>query len=60
VFYYVVLEEMTNLARAVGITTFDDADRFGLALTLGGGEVRLLELATAYGPSPTAATGWSR
>ena len=45
---YVGLEEMTALARALGITTFDDADRFGLALTLGGGEVRLLELTAAY------------
>jgi membrane peptidoglycan carboxypeptidase len=39
---------MTNLARRLGITTFDDPDRLGLAVTLGGGEVRLLELATAY------------
>ncbi|HEY72063.1 MAG TPA: PBP1A family penicillin-binding protein [Thermoflexia bacterium] len=46
---YVGLDEMTKLARALGITTFDDADRFGLALTLGGGEVRLLELTAAYG-----------
>jgi penicillin-binding protein 1C len=52
---YVGIEEMTRLARAMGITTFDDAglsqsgDRFGLALTLGGGEVRLLELTAAYG-----------
>jgi len=46
---YVGLEEMTRLARAMGITTFDDAGRFGLALTLGGGEVRLLELTAAYG-----------
>ena len=45
---YVGLEAMTGLARALGITTFDEADRFGLALTLGGGEVRLLELTAAY------------
>jgi membrane carboxypeptidase/penicillin-binding protein PbpC len=43
------IEEMIRLARSMGITTFDDADRFGLALTLGGGEVRLLELTAAYG-----------
>ena len=42
------LPAMTNLARQMGITTFDEADRFGLALTLGGGEVRLLELTGAY------------
>jgi len=46
---YVGIERMTALARSMGITTFDDADRFGLALTLGGGEVRLLELTAAYG-----------
>jgi membrane peptidoglycan carboxypeptidase len=46
---YVTIERMTALARSTGITTFDDADRWGLALTLGGGEVRLLELTAAYG-----------
>jgi penicillin-binding protein 1C len=43
------VERMTGLARRMGITTFDDPDRLGLALTLGGGEVRLLELTAAYG-----------
>jgi membrane carboxypeptidase/penicillin-binding protein len=42
------IETMTNLAQRMGITTFDDPDKMGLALTLGGGEVSLLELATAY------------
>jgi 1A family penicillin-binding protein len=46
---YVGIQHMTDLARSLGITTFDDADRFGLAITLGGGEVRLLELTAAYG-----------
>ncbi|MEE8390123.1 MAG: PBP1A family penicillin-binding protein [Anaerolineae bacterium] len=46
---HVGIERMTALARSMGITTFDEADRFGLALTLGGGEVRLLELTAAYG-----------
>ncbi len=45
---YVGIKKMTALARSLGITTFDGVDRFGLALTLGGGEVRLLELTTAY------------
>jgi len=45
---YVGLEDMTALARRLGITTLDDSERFGLALTLGGGEVRLLELTAAY------------
>lgn len=42
------LERMLALARALGITTFDRSDQWGLALTLGGGEVRLLELTAAY------------
>ncbi len=45
---YVGLETMTGLARTMGIKTFDNKN-FGLALTLGGGEVRLVELAATYG-----------
>ncbi len=45
---HVGIDAMAAQARAMGITTFDDADRFGLSLTLGGGEVRLLELTGAY------------
>jgi membrane carboxypeptidase/penicillin-binding protein len=42
------VKTMTGLARRLGITTFDDPERLGLAMTLGGSEVRLLELAAAY------------
>ena len=43
------MERMIDQARRMGITTFDrSTERFGLALTLGGGEVRLLELTAAY------------
>jgi len=42
------VDQMAGLARRLGITTFTDMERFGLALTLGGGEVRLLELTAAY------------
>ena len=42
------VDQMAELARRLGITTFTDMERFGLALTLGGGEVRLLELTAAY------------
>ncbi len=45
---YIGFEALIDLSRAMGITTFDNKD-FGLALTLGGGEVRLLELTAAYG-----------
>ncbi len=42
------IETMTRLARQLGITSFDDPDRLGLAVALGGGEVRLLDLTAAY------------
>lgn len=38
---------MTDMARRLGITTLDRPN-FGLAVTLGGGEVRLLELTAAF------------
>lgn len=45
---HVGLDAMIATAQALGLTTFDDPDRFGLALTLGGGEIKLLELTAAY------------
>lgn len=45
---HVGLDAMIATAKALGISTFDDSERFGLALTLGGGEVKLLELTAAY------------
>jgi penicillin-binding protein 1C len=49
------LDPMIAQARKLGISTFDpvSAERFGLALTLGGGEVRLLDLVSAYGAIDT-------
>ena len=43
------VEAMIATASAMGISTFTDPARYGLSLTLGGGEVSMLELATAYG-----------
>ncbi|MCL5970690.1 MAG: transglycosylase domain-containing protein [Patescibacteria group bacterium] len=43
------VEAMIATASAMGITTFSDPSRYGLSLTLGGGEVTMLEMATAYG-----------
>jgi 1A family penicillin-binding protein len=44
------LERMVAQARELGITTFDQSTgRFGRALTLGGGEVTMVELASVYG-----------
>jgi membrane carboxypeptidase/penicillin-binding protein len=42
------LDQMLDLANSLGIHTFGSVDSYGLALTLGGGEVRLLELTAAY------------
>jgi len=46
---HVGVDTLIRLARQMGISTFSDSGRYGLALTLGGGEVRLLDMATAYG-----------
>src|SRR3970040_2002239 len=42
------LSTLVGLAGRMRLTTLSDADRFGLALTLGGGEVRLLNLTATY------------
>lgn len=39
---------MIKLARELGITTWEDPSRFGLSLTLGGGEVTMLDLSSVY------------
>ncbi len=46
---HIGLPTLLGLAGRMGLTTLSDADRYGLALTLGGGEVRLLDLTAAYG-----------
>lgn len=43
------IEAMIATASAMGITSFTDPSRYGLSLTLGGGEVTMLEMATAFG-----------
>lgn len=44
------LKPVLSLAKRLGISTFDkSAEHFGLALTLGGAEVKLLELTEVYG-----------
>ena len=42
------LPAMLDTAERMGITTFEDASRYGLALTLGGGEVKLVEMTGAF------------
>lgn len=42
------VNKMIEMGKRMGITTWDDKDRFGLSLTLGGGEVKLIDLARVY------------
>ncbi|HLY28490.1 MAG TPA: penicillin-binding protein 1C [Aggregatilineales bacterium] len=45
---HVGLSSLLNLLHRLGITTLQDQTRLDLSVTLGGGEVRLLELTAAY------------
>ncbi len=40
---------MVDLAKKMGITTWGDASNYGLALTLGAAEVKMTDMAVAYG-----------
>ena len=43
------VSEMISFAKKLGITTWNDSSRFGLSLTLGGGEVHMTDMATVFG-----------
>lgn len=43
------VDAMIKQAASMGITTFTDPSRYGLSLTLGGAEVRMTDMATAFG-----------
>ena len=43
------LENFVASSSAFGLTTFTDPTKYGPSITLGGGEVTMLDLATAYG-----------
>jgi 1A family penicillin-binding protein len=43
------LETFVASASAMGISTYNDASNYGLSLTLGGGEVYMTDMATAFG-----------
>jgi 1A family penicillin-binding protein len=45
---HIGVQGLVEVGRGAGLTTWDDSRRFGLALTLGGGEVRLVDLTGAY------------
>jgi 1A family penicillin-binding protein len=42
------VKNMLDLGTKMGITTWKNPDNYGLSLTLGGGEVKLMDLAQAY------------
>ncbi|MEK7179556.1 MAG: penicillin-binding transpeptidase domain-containing protein, partial [Patescibacteria group bacterium] len=48
VLYLVGIQNAIQLAKSFGLTTLEDPNQYGLTLVLGGGEVRLLDLAGAY------------
>lgn len=43
------VDAMIATASAMGISTFKDPSQYGLSLTLGGGEVTMLDMAKAFG-----------
>lgn len=47
------VDTFLEMAHRVGLTSLSAAESYGLALTLGGGEVRLLDLTAAYGAIAT-------
>jgi 1A family penicillin-binding protein len=47
--YLAGIQDSIRLARRMGITTLEDSGRYGLTLVLGGGEVTLLDMTSAYG-----------
>ncbi|MBP9711259.1 MAG: transglycosylase domain-containing protein [Candidatus Pacebacteria bacterium] len=47
--YLAGLTDTLRLAKAMGISTLGDPGRYGLTLVLGGGEVTLLDMTSAYG-----------
>ncbi|MBI2108992.1 MAG: penicillin-binding protein [Parcubacteria group bacterium] len=49
VLYLAGLRESLQTAKKMGISSLADINRYGLTLVLGGGEVSLLEMASAYG-----------
>jgi len=43
------VENFVHYARRLGISTWTDPSRYGLSLTLGGGEVTMVDMSEAYG-----------
>ncbi len=48
VLYLAGINRTIDLAQSMGITTLNDRKRYGLSLVLGGGEVKLLDMTSAF------------
>ncbi len=49
VLYLAGISDTLQTAKDIGITTLTDTNNYGLSLVLGGGDVNLLEMTSAYG-----------
>jgi 1A family penicillin-binding protein len=47
--YLAGMDETLSTAKAMGITTLNNRDAYGLSLVLGAGEVKLIDMTSAYG-----------
>lgn len=47
--YFNTVQDMVASASAFGLTTLKDSSKYGLSLTLGGGEIHMTDMATAFG-----------
>lgn len=47
--YLAGIDDTISTARKMGVTSLNDRSRYGLSLVLGGGEVSLLDMTSAYG-----------
>jgi 1A family penicillin-binding protein len=56
VLYLAGISDTLQLAKSMGISTLGDANQYGLTLVLGGGEVNLLDMSSAYGAFATDGT----
>jgi 1A family penicillin-binding protein len=54
--YLAGIANSLQLAKSMGISTLGNANQYGLTLVLGGGEVNLLEMSSAYGTFATDGT----
>lgn len=56
VLYLTGISSTLQLAKSMGISTLGNPNQYGLTLVLGGGEVNLLEMSSAYGTFATGGT----